>query len=143
MPEVILVRSLTTCTTDKDSKVFTKESLPVPWYFIVYWYQWKRVGLVILWHECLKKIKISGVVVLFHLFIKNFAEKLVHVHRWILKCACHGKVPSLLRDVRLRGGLKIRCYSAIFNRKIVNRLSESVSLSERFIQRNVLSSNTF
>ena len=31
----------------------------------------------------------------------------------------------------------------IFNRKMVNRLSESVSLSERFIQRNVISSNTF
>ena len=44
---------------------------------------------------------------------------------------------KLLRDVRLRGGLKI------FNRKMVDRLSESVSLSERFIQRNVMSSNTF
>ena len=36
-----------------------------------------------------------------------------------------------------------RCYGIIFNRKIVNRLSESVSLSERFIQRNVITSNTF
>ena len=26
---------------------------------------------------------------------------------------CHGKVPSLLRDVRLRGGLKVRCCSAL------------------------------
>ena len=26
---------------------------------------------------------------------------------------CHGKVPSLLRDVRLRGGLKVRCSSAL------------------------------
>ena len=49
---------------------------------------------------------------------------------------------SCLWDVRLCGGLKVRCYS-LFNRKIVNRLSESVSLSERFIQRNVISSNTF
>ena len=48
---------------------------------------------------------------------------------------------KLIRDVRLRGWLKVWCYSAIFNRKVVNRLSESVSLSERFIRRKV--SNTF
>ena len=36
---------------------------------------------------------------------------------------------KLLRDVRLRGGLNVRCCSALR----VKRLSESVSLSERFI----------